>query len=58
MDHTVVPERIMDRIYVQDWIYLIYQIVLLVFNLWQYIISNIRNKAFRCLEFIDVFDGL
>ena len=54
---SLIPYRIMDCINVENGIDLVQWPVLPVFDLWQDLISHIRNKALRSFKAINIFDG-
>ncbi len=50
-------QQIVNRINIQDRIYLIQWAVLPVLDLWKDLVHNIRNKTFGCLKSINILDG-
>ena len=53
---SIIPHRIVDRIDVKDWIYLIQWAVLPIFNLRKYLIRHIGYETFWCFKTIDIFN--
>ena len=46
MDNTILPDRVVDCVDIQDRIDIVKRTILPFFNLWQDLVCNVRNKTF------------